>query len=263
MNGNVKQGLIVIGFISLVTIGVLSFCPNYLPAPTADPKPQVVQGSDKLMTTLNLLQSDIKVTSIKESEFPGMYAVELASGRSLYATQDGAYVFSGTLFKNVDGTIVNVTEEAQKKVASLKLSGLKEADMVIYPAAERKATITVFTDVDCGYCAKLHEDLPVLNAKGIEVRYLAFPRAGLESETYAKMVSVWCAPDRRKAMDDVINETPILKIDCDSPVADQFEFGQVLGVRGTPTIYLENGEMLGGYSAPERLVEKALAATAK
>ncbi|WP_274644227.1 DsbC family protein [Pseudomonas serbica] len=235
---------------------------NVLKAPAA---PQKVESrhDDKIMATLKILQNDVSVTSIQKSDIAGLYSVELASGRPLYATEDGAYIFAGNLFKNVDGAIVNVTDEAQKKVAVQKLKGLKESDMVIYPAANRKATITVFTDVDCPYCAKLHDDVPALNAQGIEVRYLAFPRMGLESETYQKMVSVWCAPDARKAMDDATGETPIAKLTCDNQVAAQYELGKLLGVRGTPTIYLESGEMMGGYSPPDRLVPKALAGKAQ
>jgi thiol:disulfide interchange protein DsbC len=263
MNKVVKRGLMTIAIGGLLAVVVSSYCTNHAKTAADSVQQKGLPAEDKILATLRIMQDDVSVTSIRESEFAGLYTVELASGRPLFATRDGSSIFVGTLFKNVDGALVNVTEEAQQKVAATKLKSLKESDMVIYPAAERKATITVFTDVDCPYCSKLHEDVPALNAKGIEVRYLAFPRTGLESETYAKMVSVWCAPDRRKAMDDATNETPIVKLDCDSPVADQFELGMLLGVRGTPTIYLESGEMLSGYSAPERLVPKALAAKAQ
>lgn len=234
---------------------------------TSLPAPASVSGvaADKIMSTLKTLQSDVKVTTITESQFTGLYAVTLASGRTLYATKDGTYVFAGNLFQNVAGKgIVNVTEEGVQKVAMQRMATLKTSDMVIYPAAERKASITVFTDVDCPYCAKLHEDLPKLTAKGVEVRYLAFPRMGLESETYKKMVNVWCARDRQQAMDKAKGAAENLeRASCNNPVAEQFQLGQDLGVRGTPTIYLQNGEMIGGYSPPDRLAEMALAATKK
>lgn len=256
-------GLGLVGYsISQIYIGDREKPVAVTPLPT---KAGELPGSEKIMNTLRILQSDVKVTAITESQFRDMYAVTLGSGRTLYATKDGAYVFAGNLFKNVDGnSVLNVTEQGLQKVASQKIAGLKESDMVIYPAAERKASITVFTDVDCPYCAKLHEDLPALTAKGIEVRYLAFPRMGLESETYKKMVSVWCATDRKLAMDQAKGAAEKLEhTTCENPVAEQFQLGQEMGVRGTPTIYLEDGQVIGGYSPPEQLIERALGAAQK
>jgi thiol:disulfide interchange protein DsbC len=258
-----QRSTVVTTAVVLLAVFMTWYVTSNAKKPAADPQQVESPSDDKILATLKIMQDDVSVTSIQKSDVAGFYTVDLASGRPVYATQDGGYIFVGSLFKNVGGSIVNLTEVAQQKVSALKLKSLKESDMVIYPAADRKATITVFTDVDCPYCSKLHEDVADLNAKGIEVRYLAFPRTGLESETYSKMVSVWCSPDRRKAMDDATGETPIVKRDCDNPVADQYELGKLLGVRGTPTIILENGEMLGGYSPSYILAPKAIAAKVK
>lgn len=261
--------------VAAVCIGVAGYAIGQMKAgvseepvvPTSAAAPASVEAgaAEKVMFTLRALQSDVKVAAISESQFTDMYAVTLASGRTLYATKDGQYVFAGNLFHNVEGRgVVNLTEEGLQKVAMKKIASIKASEMVVYPARERKASITVFTDVDCPYCAKLHEDLPKLTAKGVEVRYLAFPRMGLESETYRKMVSVWCATDRQQAMDKAKGAAEGLeRITCENPVAEQFQLGQDLGVHGTPTIYLDNGEVIGGYSPPDRLAELALAAAKK
>jgi thiol:disulfide interchange protein DsbC len=129
-------------------------------------------------------------------------------------------------------------------------------DTVVFPTGgERKAVISVFTDVDCGYCQKLHREVPRLNELGVEVRYLAYPRAGIGSRSYQKIVSAWCAEDPNSAITALKSGQEIPDSDCTNPVAAQYELGQEVGVSGTPAIVLEDGRLLPGYLPADQLAQ--------
>jgi thiol:disulfide interchange protein DsbC len=136
--------------------------------------------------------------------------------------------------------------------------------MVVYEAVgERKATLTVFTDVDCPYCRKLHAEVEALNDMGIAVRYLAFPRTGLNTETHIKMISTWCAPDRLAMMTSAKRGGDVPKADCENPVASQYQLGREVGVTGTPALVLEDGTILPGYVPAATLGSYLLATPAQ
>ena len=126
--------------------------------------------------------------------------------------------------------------------------------MVFAPEKEVKHTISVFTDIDCGYCRKLHQEMAEYNKHGIKVRYLAYPRAGVGSEAYEKAVSVWCADDRQKAMTAAKTGGELKQKTCDNPVEAQFMLGQQLGISGTPALMLEDGQIFPGYVPADRLI---------
>jgi thiol:disulfide interchange protein DsbC len=117
-------------------------------------------------------------------------------------------------------------------------------------------TITVFTDVECGYCRKLHSEIAQLNDRGVQVRYLAYPRAGPGTDDWAKMEAVWCSTDRKKAITDAKAGKAIKAAQCSTPIAKQYKLGEQLGVRGTPAIFTDSGEYIGGYLAPDQMVSK-------
>jgi len=170
-----------------------------------------------------------------------------------YVTLDGRYLLSGSLFDLQ--TQSNLTE---KRLSGLRLDLLKTADeskMIVYKAkGKQKHVITVFTDIDCVYCRKLHSGMAEMNKLGITVRYMSYPRAGLGSPSYDKAVSVWCAKDRNKAMDDAKNNNKIVAKTCDdSPVKEQYLLGQRLGINSTPSLLLEDGHLMPGYAPPEKL----------
>jgi len=127
-------------------------------------------------------------------------------------------------------------------------------DMAVFPATgERKAVIEVFTDVDCPYCRKLHQEVPKLNQMGVEVRYLAYPRAGVGSPGYDKLVTAWCSTDRRDAITRLKRGEQLPKKTCKNPVAQEYELGHAVGLEGTPAIVLEDGRMLPGYMSATEL----------
>ncbi len=194
----------------------------------------------------------IQIDAINPSGVTGFYEVSIGASIA-YASQDGKYVFMGDLMDMTSKT--NLTEA--KRTASRKqlIDQVGEKNMIVMTPKQVKHTITVFTDIDCGYCRKLHQDVPALNKDGVKVRYLAFPRSGPGTESFRKYEYVWCAKDRVKAVTTAKAGGSIEQKTCSNPIARQYELGQRLGIEGTPAIVLENGEMLPGYLPPAKLLE--------
>ena len=208
-------------------------------APAAD-----TNGGQRLVERLKALRPDIPIERVSESPLPGIYALELSGGTVFYGTADGRYLFAGDLYELGDSELVNLAEAGRIKKRQTLMASVAPNEMVIFPATgARKAIISVFTDVDCGYCRKLHQEVPALNEMGIEVRYLAYPRAGVGSASYEKIVSAWCAEDPNAAITRLKAGQEIPAATCANPVATQFELGHKVGVSGTPAIVLENGQM--------------------
>jgi thiol:disulfide interchange protein DsbC len=134
------------------------------------------------------------------------------------------------------------------------LAEVPESSMVIFAAAQPKYTITVFTDIDCGFCRKLHSQIADYNRLGITVRYLAFPRTGPGTESWAKAQQVWCSPDRKTALTRAKLGEALHVARCDDPVAREYELGRALGISGTPGIFTSDGDMLPGYVPPDELL---------
>lgn len=171
----------------------------------------------------------------------------------LYVHKDGKYVIKGDLL-NLENQ-ANLTEERRKQARLTVIDALGENTMIVFAPQKTTHTITVFTDVDCGYCRKLHQETNELNGHGVKVRYLAFPRAGLASPTYEKMVSVWCAQDRREAITEAKAGNDVPPKHCDNPVQSHYEAAQRLGITGTPAMVLDDGEIQPGYVPANQLIK--------
>jgi thiol:disulfide interchange protein DsbC len=178
-----------------------------------------------------------------------------------YVSNDGKYVFEGKLIDM--STRTNLTEAILGKARKKALGAIDEKSMIVFPAKEERHTITVFTDIDCGYCRKLHNEIGAYNAKGITVRYLSFPRSGPNTPSYDKAVSVWCADDRNKAMTDAKSGVKLPAKKCQNPVTDHFNVGVQMGVAGTPAIVMENGVLLPGYLPAKKLADELAGKTGK
>lgn len=210
---------------------------------------------------LNKTQPDMTILAIVPSPIAGMYEVQLPQGQVLYATADGKYFITGDLFESRAEGLINVGEERRSAERAARIAELDEREMVIFaPEGETKAVITVFTDVDCPYCRKLHDEVPKLNDYGISVRYLAFPRAGLENETYYTMISAWCADDPKSALTSAKRGGKIADRKCDNPVEKHYRLGREVGVTGTPALVLEDGTLLPGFVPADTLAEYLLGA---
>ena len=224
------------------------------PAPAQAKGPVAAAGTPEARVTevLRGLNPRITVDSIAKAPIPGFREV-VAGGQVVYVSDDGRYLFQGTLLD-----IENRRDMAEAAMAGVRLKVLRDipmADRIVFaPAGEPKHTVVVLTDVECGYCRKFHEDIAKVTAQGIRVEYLAFPRAGIGSEDYKKMVSVWCAPDPRKALTDAKAGRSVPNRTCErSPVDQQHLAGTRMGLTGTPMILAEDGTQVGGYLPPEQL----------
>ena len=194
----------------------------------------------------------VMTQSISPSPIPDVYEVVFGPN-VIYVTGDGQYMLRGDL---VDiRTKTNLTEEKRDSARIAAIEGLGEDSMIVFAPEKTVHTLTVFTDVDCGYCAKLHSQMAKLNDFGIKVRYLAFPRTGIPSENYDRMVSVWCADDTQKAMTRAKLRREVTIKTCANPVRDHFNMGQLVRVNGTPTLIFENGRLYPGYLPPVQLIQ--------
>lgn len=210
--------------------------------------------------SLKAIQPDMLIEAIAESPMDGVYQVKLKGGRQLYASADGQFLIQGFMFQFKDGQATNLTEQAQNRSVAKVIDGVPASKMVVFAPEKPKTHITVFTDTDCGYCQKLHSEVPELNRLGVEVRYLAFPRQGMGSKGANTLAGVWCAKDRQAAMNKAKARENVPAASCDNPVAEQYELGQLIGVQGTPAIVLADGQVIPGYQPAPQLAELALRA---
>jgi len=201
------------------------------------------------------------ITTIETTPLPGIYMAAFSSGEVLYSNAEATYLMRGELYQvSGPGQIVNLTEKqaASKRKGLIAKSNID--DMISYkPKKASLGEIFVFTDVDCGYCRKLHQEVPRLNDLGITVHYLAWPRAGEESATGKTMRAVWCSKDQEKAMDKAKfreGKLETAKASCKDPIGGQLILGRQLGVRGTPAIYLKSGEQIGGYRPADEIAKE-------
>lgn len=225
--------------------------PGYAVTPVADVE-------KKIRARLGAARPDFQIARVTASELDGIYAVELVSGPVLYSDAAGTHFVFGDLFKVETGGFRNLSSERRDVKRGEDIAAVATTDMIVFPAeGERRAYVNIFTDVDCFYCQKLHQEVPELNRRGVEVRYLAYPRAGVGSDSYRKIASAWCANDKQTAMTRLKNRETIPDNVCPgNPVAEQFLLGQKLGVTGTPALVLESGQLLPGYMPADALIDR-------
>ncbi|OFE12185.1 hypothetical protein PHACT_02765 [Pseudohongiella acticola] len=219
---------------------------------------------DTLRETINTSlgaasQGQLRVESMKETPMADVVEVILSSGEILFSDKSGRFMIAGEMYMTRPEGLVNLTAETRKDQVRQLLAGVPEDQMVIFePEGETMATISVFTDVDCTYCRRLHHDVEAINANGIRVRYLAYPRGGLESTAYPKMISVWCSDDRNRAITQAKNGQNLPERDCQNPVLNHHSLGNRIGITGTPAIVLPDGTLIPGYMDTERLTAAVL-----
>lgn len=214
------------------------------------------QSADEFRERLSeFLGPDFPVSAVAETPLPGIFEVT-AGNRVLYVGIKDDFVLIGNLFDTARG--VNVGEQKQNEVArsiaEREIGALPLEEMVIFKGEESRRHITVFTDPECGYCRRLHQEVPELNAAGIDVRYLMFPVLSQNSMPNAE--SVWCADDQQTAMTQAKLGRRIEPRTCDNPIEEQLEIGQKMGVRGTPFIVLDDYSVLPGYVPAKDLMAR-------
>ncbi len=188
--------------------------------------------------------------SIKSTAVQGLYEVMYGSD-IFYLSADGRYVFQGTLLDLE--TNENLTESTRTGIRSKLIKDLDESKMIVFSPKNPRHTLTVFTDIDCGYCRKLHTEMAEINSYGIKVRYMMFPRSGLNTPSFQKAVNVWCSKDQQTAMTKSKAGESIPQANCDNPIEAQWLMGQKMGVTGTPALLMEDGTLLPGYKPAKNL----------
>jgi len=208
-------------------------------------------GPAAIRDSLERVLPQTEIDSIEPSPIDNLYEVMVGT-QLMYVTGDGRYFFDGRI---VDLERREDLTEPRLKAARLRAAeDMGEDEMIVFePSAQTEHTVTVFTDIDCGYCRKLHQQIDAYGEEGIRVRYLFYPRAGEGSPSYDKAVSVWCADDRQAALTKAKAGEAIPSEQCQNPVNRHMALGQELGIRGTPALLLESGDLVPGYVAPARL----------
>ena len=214
------------------------------------------RGGDQsgVARALHALNPDLKPASSTRAAFSELRVQEvIANGRVVYITEDGRYAIEGPLLDTTNR--INLSDRAMAKYRQPLLAKIPTKDRIVFAPAKPKYRVIVFTDIECGFCRKFHDDIAAYNAAGIAVEYLAFPRSGIGSEDYNKMNAVWCAKDPKRALGQAKRDAALGEsvAGCSSPVAEQYAIGRDAGLNGTPMIIAEDGTQLGGYLTPEQL----------
>ena len=212
--------------------------------------------ADKLRAVLANPAMGLEVDTVEESPIPGLYEVAFTTGPVVYSTVTGEHIILGDLFSVNEEGFTNLTAKRRDGERLEALAKVDEKDMIIFsPEGEPRGRITVFTDTTCFYCQKLHKEVPELNKRGVEVRYLAYPRAGVGSPGYNQMVTAWCASDRQDILTKMKQKQAVPDQLCDdNPVAAQYVLGQQLGVQGTPALITDDGTLIPGYQSADDLM---------
>jgi thiol:disulfide interchange protein DsbC len=210
----------------------------------------------KLTAALEVSSTGLKVESVEISEIPGLYAVQFTNGPLIYANASGDHFVVGDMFRVEGDGFINLAEQRRDDDRKKKIDAVAVDDMIVFsPAGVPRGSITVFTDVTCFYCQKLHKEVPELNRRGVEVRYLAYPRQGVGSDGYRQLASAWCADNPPDTLTRLKNREKVAENVCsDNPIASQYQLGQDLGVRGTPAIITAAGQMIPGYQSADELM---------
>ena len=222
------------------------------PAKAALPAAIAAAGTPQARARAAILavNPQVQIDQVSASPLPGFQQV-IVNGEVIYVSDDGKYLMQGSLYDVAAKK--NLGEAVMAQLRSKLLTTIPASDRIVFAPAHPKYTVTVFTDVECAYCRKLHSEIAQYNEEGIAVEYVAFPRMGLGSADFKKMVAVWCSPDKKAALTDAKNDRPVPYRNCTNPVTMQYKLGQRMGLTGTPMILTSDGVQVGGYVPPAQL----------
>ncbi len=219
--------------------------------------PNIAQSLHEKLTLAIEVSSgnQLQIVGITETPLPNIYEVELNTGEILYSDISGDYLFAGDMYQTSDKGLLNLSSQKRQLRTLDKIAAIPEEEMIIFTPDVIKASITVFTDVDCTYCRALHSEIEDILALGIQVRYMAYPRGGEQADSYSKMISVWCSEDRHKSLTQAKHGQNIPARDCQTPILAHYELGNELGISGTPALVFPDGRVIPGYVEFSRLAE--------
>lgn len=211
---------------------------------------------DKLVQSIEIAsQGQLEILAIKETPLDNIFEVELNTGELLYSDVSGDFLFAGDMYQTTVDGLMNLSSGTRQIRILERIARIPEDQMIVFsPETDIQATLTVFTDVDCTYCRALHRDMEDLLAKGIQIRYLAYPRGGESADSYEKMMSVWCSADRNKSLTQAKNGQNLPVRECDTPILTHYDLGNQIGISGTPALIFPDGRLIPGYMDAERLV---------
>ena len=203
----------------------------------------------------NILPDGAVIELIEPSPIPGIYAVYYGDLQPIYVTQDGSFFIYGDIYKININSISNITEKSVAERRKLILQNIPTEELISFKSSNEQFSVIVFTDVDCGYCRKLHNQIDEYNSLGISINYAAFPRSGIGTSAFTKMVGAWCSDNPKDSMTKLKNNSTLDISFCENqPVSKQYIIGKKLGVDGTPAIFSMDGEIFPGYIEPEELL---------
>lgn len=221
----------------------------------------IAQNSDEavvkaLQTNLDKADIDIQVTNAIATQMPDIYWVSFNNAPAMFTDKSGTHLIQGQIAKLGDGEPVDIAQSIQGDIAKDALAKIPESEQIIYPAkGDKKAHIYVFTDPTCHYCQKLHSEIDAITAGGVEVRYLAWPRA---QKDMSLAEAIWCSSDHQETLTLAKQGQTISAPDCDNPVEQHMALGHQLGVSGTPAIFTASGMQIGGYIPADELIQLAI-----
>lgn len=227
------------------------------PPPRADPITQrpaeiVPDGDPRIALAAKMpgtSPADLRITPIAN-----IYELE-HEGEITYITADGAFVFAGDLYQvTTSGQFPNLTDLRRRELRRELLAESAEKDMIVFGPRKAAHTISVFTDVDCQWCQRMHAQIAEYNALGIRVRYMSYPRTGPDTDAWHKAENVWCAKDRKGALTEAKHGGEVARSTCDAPIARQYRLGQLMGITGTPGVIFDTGELVPGYLPPDKML---------
>ncbi len=227
---------------------------NFVSTPIKDISGSAPESVRKAITE-HLKNADLPahITSIVATEMPNLYWVTFREVPPVFVSGDGLFLLQGDLNKLGKGEVTNISDTLNTQENKRQITAIPEKELIIFsPASKPKAVIYAFTDVDCGYCRKMHSEINQVTAKGIEVRYIAWPRS---PEDVAKNKAVWCSEDRQSAFTTATSGLSVQAPVCDDPVMHGRQVGMLVGVNGTPAVYDANGKYLGGYIPANNLAK--------
>lgn len=213
----------------------------------------VLADTATIIKKLSAVVPDLTPENITETPVKGLYQVMVGS-QVVYVSGDGKYLLQGELI-NLD-TRENLSQTASNNVRKTKLAAFNEKEMIVFRAKDEKHQITVFSDIDCVYCRKLHAGIDDYLDAGITVRYLFYPRSGPNTDSYFKAISVWCATDRNEALTEAKLNNNIVNKTCDNPVDEHMALAAKFGITGTPAIITSSGKLIPGYVPAKHLIKE-------
>ena len=238
---------------SVASVAVLAQSSDVAPNPGSNAAPSSSGSKGDPRASIVKKIDGLKLEDVRMTPVTGIYEITRGSEVS-YTSGDGRYVIIGDMI-DLDSD-ANLTENRRRTIRSRLIESVPESEMLVFSPKDPKYTITVFTDIDCGYCRRLHSQIAEYNRLGIRVRYLFYPRSGPDTESWHKAEAVWCAANRNEALTRAKNGEEIKSPKCPAGiVARDWELGHKLSVEGTPAIFLPSGEMLGGYAPPAQLAK--------